>query len=92
MAIKIAPVSLGDFIKNPIAGMLFLVCLGIGYLYVDNRNNFQAQIEKCDIRVQDLEKKVDNLTIRLQKSDSTLARTAARLEFLNELARIQQNN
>jgi len=58
----------------------------VGYLYVDNRMNYTDQIEKCSERTVYLEGKVEQLSIRLHKSDSILARTAARLEILNELA------
>jgi hypothetical protein len=48
--------------------------------------NYTSQIEACSKRTIYLEGKIEQLSMRLHKSDSILARTAARLEILNELA------
>tara|TARA_R100000544_G_scaffold36897_1_gene26267 strand:+ start:1348 stop:1608 length:261 start_codon:yes stop_codon:yes gene_type:complete len=80
------PVSFDQFVKNPTMAVFFLVTLAVGYLYVDNRMNYTGQIEACSERTLYLEGKVEKLSIRLQRSDSILARTAARLEILNEFA------
>ena len=47
--------------------------------------NLNAQIEKCDKNVQELNVKTDILEERLRKSDSTLARAGAKLEMLSEI-------
>jgi hypothetical protein len=74
-----------DFAKDPVKGLLFLVLIAVGYLYVDNKMNYTSQIDKCGVNVQELTKKVDLLDERLRKSDSTLARAGAKLEMLNEI-------
>jgi len=79
------PISFKEFSKDPVKGLLFLVILAVGYLYVDNKMNYTSQIEKCGINVEELTKKVDLLDERLRKSDSTLARAATKLEMLNEI-------
>jgi len=79
------PISFKDFAKDPVKGLLFLVLIAVGYLYVDNKMNYTSQIEKCGINVEKLTKKVDLLDERLRKSDSTLARAGAKLEMLNEI-------
>jgi hypothetical protein len=79
------PISFKDFAKDPVKGLLFLVIIAVGYLYVDNKMNYTSQIEKCGINVEKLTKKVDLLDERLRKSDSTLARAGAKLEMLNEI-------
>jgi len=81
-----APLTFEQFVKNPTMAVFFLVTLAVGYLYVDNRMNYTDQIESCSERTVYLEGKIEQLSIRLHKSDSILARTAARLEILNELA------
>ncbi len=81
-----APLTFEQFVKNPTMAVFFLVTLAVGYLYVDNRMNYTDQIEKCSERTVYLEGKVEQLSVRLHRSDSILARTAARLEILNELA------
>jgi len=79
------PISFKDFAKDPVKGLLFLVLIAVGYLYVDNKMNYTSQIEKCGVNVEQLTKKVDLLDERLRKSDSTLARAGAKLEMLNEI-------
>jgi hypothetical protein len=79
------PISFKEFSKDPVKGLLFLVILAVGYLYVDNKMNYTSQIDKCGINVEQLTKKVDLLDERLRKSDSTLARAGAKLEMLNEI-------
>ncbi len=79
------PINFKDFAKDPVKGLLFLVIIAVGYLYVDNKMNYTSQIEKCGINVEKLTKKVDLLDERLRKSDSTLARAGAKLEMLNEI-------
>jgi hypothetical protein len=79
------PISFKEFSKDPVKGLLFLVIIAVGYLYVDNKTNYTSQIEKCDVNVEKLTNKVDLLDERLKKSDSTLARAAAKLEILSEI-------
>ena len=81
-----APITFEQFVKNPTMAVFFLVTLAVGYLYVDNRMNYTDQIEARSERTVYLEGKVEQLSVRLHRSDSILARTAARLEILNELA------
>jgi hypothetical protein len=79
------PISFEQFSKDPVKGLFFLVICAVGYLYVENRMNYTSQIEKCDVNVEHLTKKVDTLEDRLRKSDSTLARAGAKLEMLSEI-------
>lgn len=79
------PISFKEFSKDPVKGLLFLVVLAVGYLYIDNKMNYISQIDKCSINVEQLTKKVDLLDERLKKSDSTLARAAAKLELLDQI-------
>lgn len=79
------PISFEQFSKDPVKGLFFLVICAVGYLYVENRMNYTSQIEKCDVNVEHLVKKVDVLEDKLKKSDSTLARAGAKLEMLSEI-------
>ena len=79
------PINFKEFSKDPVKGLLFLVIMAVGYLYVDNKMNYTSQIEKCGVNVEQLNKKVDLLDERLKKSDSTLARAAAKLEMLDQI-------
>tara|TARA_R110002012_G_scaffold16518_2_gene63659 strand:- start:324 stop:599 length:276 start_codon:yes stop_codon:yes gene_type:complete len=80
-----APITFEQFLKNPTMAVFFLVTLAVGYLYIDNRINYTNQIDQCSERVIKLENKIDDLSFRLHRSDSILARTAARLEIMTEL-------
>ena len=81
-----APITFEQFLKNPTMAVFFLVTLAVGYLYIDNRINYTNQIDQCSERVIKLENKIDDLSFRLHRSDSILARTAARLEIMTELS------
>ena len=83
------PINFDQFSKDPVKGLLFITILTVGYLYVDNKMNYQAQIENCSVKVEKLTLKIEILEDKLRKSDSTLARAAARLEVLNETGRIK---
>jgi hypothetical protein len=50
------PISYKEFLKNPIVGLLFICVLAIGYLYFDNRNTLQRNIDDLKVRVEGLEK------------------------------------
>lgn len=74
---------LEKFTKEPVAGLLFFTIICIGYLYLDNKTNYQHQIEVCGTKVDILEKKVDLLEDRLKVSDSLLVRALVKLESIN---------
>ncbi len=90
MAVKeLLPVSFKDFVKEPVKGMLFLVIIAIGYLYIDGKVNYTSQIENQGVKIEKLELKVDVLSNQLRKSDSTLAAASAKIGLLQELGRIK---
>lgn len=81
------PIDFKQFSKDPVKGLLFLVLSAVAYLYIDNRMNYTAQIEKCDTKVNELQVKIDKLEEKLRRSDSTLARAATKLELINEMGK-----
>jgi predicted negative regulator of RcsB-dependent stress response len=90
------PISFKDFSKDPVKGLLFIVLLAVGYLYYDNKASYQAQTEEykaqytdCGVKVEALEKKLDQKTERLRRADSVMAISVARLEVLNEINQIK---
>ena len=90
MAVKeLLPVSFKDFVKEPVKGMLFLVIIAIGYLYIDGKVNYTSQIENQGVKIEKLELKVDVLSNQLRKSDSTLAAASAKIGLLQELGNIK---
>lgn len=76
------PISFKDFSKDPVKGLLFIVIVAIGYLYVDIRMNYSGQVSKCDDEVIVLDAKVDKLTEHIRRSDSTLGYMISKVEML----------
>lgn len=90
------PISFKDFSKDPVKGLLFIVILAVGYLYIDNKSSYKNQTEECKLQVTECTNKVDALelkleekTERLRKADSIMAVAVARLEVLNEINKIK---
>lgn len=55
------PISFEDFIKDPIKAIMFLVLVGIVFLYIDNRMVYKEQIEAQKLRITKLEGEVQKL-------------------------------
>ena len=58
-----APISFEQFSKDPVKGLLFITLIVIGYLYIDGKMNYQAQITKHEEKIIVLENKIDLLPI-----------------------------
>lgn len=82
------PVSFKEFSKDPVKGLLFIVILAVGYLYVDGKLNYTSQIEAQGKKIEVLETKVDVLTNQLRRSDSALAAAVSKITVLQELGKI----
>ena len=76
------PINFEQFSKDPVKGLLFIVLMAVGYLYVDGKMNYQSQITKHEEKIVLLENKVDLLTTALKRSDSALAVAVTKLEIL----------
>lgn len=83
------PISFKDFSKNPIVGTLFIVLIGISYLYIDVRNTFTDQISRQNEKIDKMEVKVDACTNQLRKSDSLLSASASKIMVLQQLGKIK---
>lgn len=83
------PVSYKEFKKDPVKALLFITLSAIGYLYIDNKMNYQGQVEACQERTVVLENKVENITERMIKSDSALAVATTKLKILTTLNKIE---
>lgn len=82
------PISFKEFSKDPVKGLLFIVILAVGYLYVDGKLNYTGQIEAQGKKIEVLETKVEVLTNQLRKSDSALAAAVSKITVLQELGKI----
>jgi len=83
------PVSFNEFKKDPVKALLFITLSAIAYLYIDNKMNYQDQVETCYEKTVLLENKVDDLTKRIIKSDSALAVATTKLRILTTLNKIE---
>jgi Tfp pilus assembly protein PilO len=83
------PISFKEFSKDPVKGLLFIVLIAIGYLYVDGKMNYNNQIENQGKKIEVLEAKVDQLVSQLRKADSTAASLSSKMSLLQELGKIK---
>lgn len=84
-----SPITFKEFAKDPVKGLLFIVIIAIGYLYIDLKMNYTGQIKTQGARVEKLEAKVEQLTEQLRKSDSTQSAAASKIQVLQELGKIK---
>ena len=84
-----SPITFKEFSKDPVKGLLFIVLIAIGYLYVDGKMNYNSQIEKQGKKIEKLEGKIDVLSTQLRRSDSTLSGAIATISILQQLGKIQ---
>ena len=83
------PISFKEFSKDPVKGLLFIVLIAIGYLYVDIKLSNKEVVTKQDAKIVVLETKVDMLTNQLRKSDSALSAAVSKITLLQELGKIK---
>lgn len=83
------PISFKEFSKDPVKGLLFIVLIAIGYLYVDIKlSNKEIQTNQ-NKKIEQLEVKVDALSNQLRKSDSSLSAAVSKITVLQELGKIK---
>jgi hypothetical protein len=85
------PISFKDFVKNPIVGTLFVVLIGISYLYVDIKSTFKGQIENQEYRISNLEHKDSVKTQALIECKTALSATSTKLETLEDMGAIKKS-
>jgi len=83
------PISFKEFSKDPVKGLLFIVLIAIGYLYVDGKMNYSNQIDKQGRKIEKLELKIDVLSNQLRRSDSALSGAISTINLLQQLGKIQ---
>ena len=83
------PISFKEFSKDPVKGLLFIVLIAIGYLYVDIKMSNKDIQNKQDIKIEVLETKVQTISEQLRKSDSALSATMSKISVLQELGKIK---
>ena len=76
------PITFEQFSKDPTKGLLFLVIVAIGYLYIDIKLSNADLIGKYDERVATQDQKIELLTEHVHRSDSTLGYMISKVEML----------
>ena len=85
------PISFKDFAKNPVVGTLFVVLIGISYLYIDIKGTFKGQIESQEYRISNLEHKDSVKTQALIECKTALSATNTKLETLDAMGAIKKS-
>ena len=85
------PISFKDFAKSPIVGTLFVVLIGISYLYIDIKGTFQGQIQSQEFRISNLEHKDSIKTQALIECKTALSATNTKLETLDAMGAIKKS-
>lgn len=83
------PISFKEFSKDPVKGLLFIVLIAIGCLYVDIKLSNKEILSNQNQKIEQLELKVDSLTNQLRKSDSELSAAVSKITVLQELGKIK---
>jgi len=84
------PISFKEFSKDPVKGLLFIVLIAIGYLYVDGKMTNKDIIAKQDAKIEKLETKIDTLEDQLRIFIGQAAAAEAKNEVVNKLNKIPQ--
>lgn len=85
------PISFKDFAKNPVVGTLFVVLIGISYLYIDIKSTFKGQIDSQEYRISNLEYKDSLKTQALIECKTALSATTTKLETLDAIGAIKKS-
>jgi hypothetical protein len=75
------PINFEQFVKEPVKAIMFLLICAVVYLYIDMKITHNKQIDRCQIN----EGKIEILTERLRRSDSTLSSAIVRIEMYKEV-------
>jgi hypothetical protein len=84
------PISFKEFSKDPIKGMLFIVLIAIGYLYVDIKMSNKEIVTKQDAKIQRYEDKVDTLQAQVKDLVMQAAMANTKYEMLESLKEISK--
>jgi hypothetical protein len=82
------PISFKEFSKDPIKGMLFIVLIAIGYLYVDIKMSNKEIVAKQDAKIYKYENKVDTLQLQVKELIIQAAEANAKNQMLQSLKEI----
>jgi hypothetical protein len=72
------------FAKNPIVAMLFIVLMGIVYVYADMKGTFHQYTDSQDKRITMLEYRDSIKTEHIRHCDSSVASLTTKVQFLEQ--------
>lgn len=72
------------FAKNPIVAMLFIVLIGIIYVYADMKGTFHKYTDSQDKRITMLEFRDSVKTEHIRHCDSSVASLSTKVQFLEQ--------
>lgn len=84
------PISFKEFSKDPVKGLLFIVLIAIGYLYVDIKMSNKEIQARQESKLQKCEAKVDTLQNQLRALIMQAAAANAKNEMLESLRKISK--
>jgi hypothetical protein len=82
------PISFKEFSKDPVKGLLFIVLIAIGYLYVDIKLSNKEALEKQYLEIREYKSKVDTLQNQVNILISQAATSQAKMDMLVSLKKI----
>jgi hypothetical protein len=82
------PISFKEFSKDPVKGMLFIVLIAIGYLYVDIKMSNKEMAAKQDLKIERYEVKVDTLQNQVKELINLSSTEKAKNDILYSLKNI----
>ena len=78
------PMDYKTFAKNPIVAMLFIVLLGIVYVYMDMKGTFHQYTNSQDKRITMLEYRDSVKTEHIRHCDSSVASLNTKVQYLEQ--------
>lgn len=84
------PITFKEFSKDPVKGLLFIVLIAIGYLYVDIKMSNKEIQARQESKLQKCEAKVDTLQNQLRALIMQAAAANAKNEMLESLRKISK--
>ena len=84
------PISFKEFSKDPVKGLLFIVLIAIGYLYVDIKLSNKEIVTKQEAQILRCETKVDTLQSQIKILIQQASVAEAKYQMLETLKKLPQ--
>lgn len=84
------PITFKEFSKDPVKGMLFIVLIAIGYLYVDIKMTNKETVARQDSEIKEYRVKVDTLQNQVKILIEQASAATAKMQMLESLKQISK--